>query len=381
MNRRPDISAHRLSLFEQCPKAHGYAYIEGIPRPSATSSALLRAFAKGKTFHAAIEDAAVARRRDAGLPSVPALEELLAYVDARAIRNRLSPEDHDDVRRGATDGLPVLDLGGQLVDPEFGWVREFAPGIFGEGRYDFVCERDGRVVSRDWKCGEGEPPTAADAAYLPQVGLYLIDLHARWPDASGWEVELVYVRRRASVRVAWTKTLDSLWRGRAAAAVRAWRRGYAPAVVDDHCARCDFRDRCQSYLGLTNETHEGDAADLGDEALMAERKKAATLAAVYKDRKIECDKELRKRMRHTQDRLAAGCYKAAVRQKKREEVAAEAVVELAAHRGEDVAGVMSRVVTVSSRKLAKTLRSPLERELVRRWTTEKKSSHVEVRKA
>ncbi len=379
--RRPDFSAFRLSLFEQCPKAHRYAYIEGRPRRSVTAPALLRAFAKGKAFHSAIEDAAVARRNNAALPPVPALDEFLGYVDARAIKHRLSLEDHEDVRQGATDGLEAIDLGGQLVDPEFGWVQEFGPGIFGEGRYDFVCEREGRVVARDWKCGNGEPPTSAEAAYLPQVGLYLVDLHARWPQASGWEFELVYVRRKAVVRVAWTKALDTLWRGRATAAVRAWRRGYAPAIVDQHCASCDFREDCQSYVGLLNETREGDAVDLPDDVLLFERQRAATLAALFKDRKIECDKELRKRMRTTGDKLAAGGFKAAVRHKEREEVAAEAVVELASHRGEDVAGVISRVASVSSRKLAKALRSPLERELVKRWTSKRKSSFVEVRKA
>lgn len=378
--RRPDLSAYRLAQFEVCPKAHRYAYLEGRPRRAVTAPALLRAFAKGKALHGAIEDAGKARRVDVGLSAVPTADELQAYVDARAIRHRLSAEDHEDTLAAAVEALPVLDLGGQLVDPEFWWACEVAPGILAEGRYDCVVQRDGRVVTRDWKCGHSDPPTSHEAAYFPQVGLYLIDLHARWPEASGWEVELVHVRKQAVVRVAWTPGLDRLWRGRAAAAVRAWRRGYSPAVVDDHCRRCDFRDECQSWLALQGQGVEDPAVELGDEALLEERKRTALLAALFKDRKIECDKALRKRMRGT-DRMSAGGLQAALRKTERDQVAAEAVVALASHRGEDVAGIVSRVASISSRKLARALRSDFERQLVAKWSSKRTSTHVEVRKA
>lgn len=372
--RHADVSAHRLTLFDRCPKALRYynAHTRVVRRQT-------EAMAKGKVSHKVIERLSAARLCKGAPSATPTADEIAFAVDREAIKARLSPEAHRDVRDGLLANADMLTFGGQVVAPEFQAFVAFADDVTVEVRFDFVASVDGAIHVRDWKCGDGQPLEHEEAWHTPQVGLYLVAAHELWPEAVAWEFHLVYVRRRQATRVVWSPALDSFWRGRTVAAVRAWRAGYAPAVIGPHCGECDFRFHCQSWLEACvlrdDPTREGPVVDLDDAALLEEREFANNAEKLGRARRKDLDAEVRRR---TREQMKAGGLTAAIVKRKRKAVAVEALLELAIMRDEDPVAILARAVSVSSTKALKLAQNDAERAVIARWTSEKQSKSVRV---
>lgn len=375
-----DCSAHRLNMFDLCPKA---LRLYSARRPDGkplirVARRTTEAMAKGKVMHQAIERCAWARRcKGNDLPATPTEAELAFAIDREAVRVRLLPDSHRDVREAAVANRDMIDLAGQVTDPESQAFVHVSDDVTAEVRFDFMADVDGVIVNRDWKCGSGDPLEHEAAWHDAQVGLYLVAMHALWPDAKGWEFHLVYVRRRHVVRVVWSAALDAFWRGRAVAAVHAWRSGYAPANVGTHCGECDFRFHCQTWLEAIerDDADERPVVELGDEALLEEREWAQLQAKLGSARRKDLDAEIRRR---TRGQLKAGAMTGTIVETARDRVAVEALLELAVVRDEDPVIALNRAVTVSSRKAMALARNDTERALIARWTQKKKSRSVRV---
>jgi hypothetical protein len=376
--RHADCSAHKLKMFSECPKRLKFYTDRRVRVARKTTEPM----AKGKVMHSAIERLAWARRCKGGaaLPPVPEEAELVRAVDVEAVLARLSADAHRDVREAALANRDMINFSGMCVDPELRAFVSLSDDVTAEVRYDFVAKVGDALVIRDWKCGDGEPMDHETAWHNEQVGLYLVGAHAMWPEAKAWEFHLVYVRRRATVRVVWSPALDAFWRARYVESTRLWKTGHAPAVVGSHCTGCDYRFECQSWLWALEGGggREESYADMGDEALLLEREAARDATELGKLRRSELDKEIRNRAKI---KLKAGSLTATLAVTERDVVAVEALLELAVVRDVDPVSILARACKVSSKKARALAQNDLERAIIKKWTTKKRSKHVRVTKA
>lgn len=376
---KADVSAYRLRMFEDCPRALRYynAGFRMAERDVATMN-------KGKVLHRAIEDVAMAHYGRPGHGAMrPDVNELLQRLDHAATVAGLAPEDHQDVRAGAVESVPAIDLSYPLVKPERRYVLPLDGELHYEVRFDFVAQLpSGVVVARDWKTGAGMVPADDDVSSTPQVGLYLMALHQLWPDAHGWEVHYVYTRHNKVIRVPWTEQRDKFWRARAVAAVRAWQAGFAQARVSEHCGDCGFRFVCQAWLSVLvlRNGREGPYAEFGDGELLRARAQAKVVETLSGRRRKDLDKEIKKRLRTAPGRKLEGDgYEAKLHERETNKVAVEALLELAQLRDVDVVGLLAQAIRVSSTKALKIPKDDREKAVVERWRTKKRSWTLRVR--
>lgn len=394
---KPDLSSHRLSMFEVCPQKLRY-YMEKWPSADDRGTIAMR---KGSVSHKAIEIAAKARRKNPALPAIPTRDEIVECVDYASIRSGLTPDAHRDVREALADNVSVLNLGGQICDPEKREVVHMGREIYAEVRFDLVAaERMGsadptppevdeprRVVIRDWKAGEGQPATQAEAEAMPQIGLYLTAARALWPEAQAWEFHLVHVRHQTIVPVRWTEGLDAIWRARSIGSVKAWNAGYAPARPGEHCRNCGYRFVCQAWLEVMDVvgTEDRPAADMPDPVLLEERYRASLAERLGEKRRKDLDAEIRARTRDG-SRLRGTTpsrgmdLEARVSTRMTPKIALEAAIDLAIMRDQDVLSLLQQAGgKISSRKMKALPVTPAEHAVVKRWTSEKKSWSVRVK--
>lgn len=387
---RWDGSASKIKRYESCPLSFRFRYVDGVPDPAGHEARV------GTLVHGALERACRARIGVPAPGSPAELPELLELLGEEA--PGVDHVDEEDLKaaKDLLEQLAPFDLqaGGVILEVEgsFGVKvgRHAKTGeaiVFG-GFEDLVRRRaDGVIEGVDWKSGQGQ--SRADAEVDPQVGLYLADLHERFP---GEEVvlTLVYLAAGFSVTVEWSEEIEAMARGQALASYLAWERGRFPARVNPpHCRNCFARDLCGPYREWLEELEVYDpegpvkASALPFPELLRQRHNFADVANAAEKRRRDLDKELQRRLENVDAKTidVDGEWKVGLRSRRSGKLDVALLPELSAHLGIDPYEVLRKAGAVSATGVKKLVKDDdAAKRLVERYRDPKSSTHVEVRR-
>lgn len=389
---RWDGSASKIKRYEGCPLSWRFRYVDGVPDPAGPEGRV------GTLVHGALERACRTRIGVAA-PAPAQLEELVEGLGEEVPGVAGVTEDDLKAAKGMLEQLAPFDVagGGTILSVEdpfdvkvgrdprrgTGTRRDVTFGGF----MDVIRRRpDGVIEVVDWKTGQGQ--SRADAEVDPQVGLYLADAHARYPED---EVvcTLAYLSGGFSVSVEWTAEIEAMAKGRAWASYLAWERGRFPARVDPaRCRSCFARDLCGAYREWLDELEVYDeegpvkASALPFPELLRQRHRMSDVASSAEKRRRDLDSELRYRLEKVEAKTldVGGEWKVGLRSRRSGKFDVALIPDLAAALGMDPYDVLRKAGSVSAAGVKKLVKDNDEaKQLAERYRDPKSSIYVEVK--
>jgi RecB family exonuclease len=296
------LSYSRLSLFEQCPMAFKFRYIDKLRSEPGMPLRF------GKIVHATLEELLreVIDQEAVGPLSEARAIELLSQAWA-ADQLTGSQEFAEAVAmvkefvrsQGVVDHRDVL-----AVEQEF----HLQAGPFAVlGFIDRVDRIDDETIEVvDYKTNR-QLFTREEVDTSLQMSLYEIAARKLWPWAR--KVRLSFVMLRHGVRMSTTRTAEQLESAMVYVETLGKMTEAAsefPARLNGNCAYCDYRDQCPSYkTALKGQRTLIGACREDLEAVAREREEVARLAKILYARKLELEGVLRAHLKHT-DELVLG---------------------------------------------------------------------------
>jgi putative RecB family exonuclease len=280
----PALSPSRLEVWDRCPRAYRFEYVDRLPRSQADEYPLLL----GLTSHALLEAyvrEALARRQPPGAEALGALARALHSRDA------VPAASASLYREAAALLTPWLGRSTLALDRVAGvemalamtWDGRAAewrdPAVGIRGRLDLLVVENRAATIQDWKSGwVAESEETLETAWAP--GLYAGLLWAAAPRLEAISVEYHYLRTGQISRVRVSRDM--------AAETLAWARTTATMIGESStraasdpdafpprpgraCTTCPWVNRCPAGQAALATTGEG---AIGDEA------KAARLAGL-----------------------------------------------------------------------------------------------------
>ena len=233
------LSFTKLSLFEFCPTAYRYRYVERVPIPFAPRLVV------GAIVHAVLNrlfERVQARER----VDKAVLDRL--HADYWAQAPRLDPERFPDMWH---DGQALLDgywsanhqnLGHPvLLESRFRFRPAPEAGYSIEGVIDRVDETPSGAAIIDYK--SGRRPTQLPDRLRAQLHTYALGV-ARVHQRPVERLDAYFLADNAAISIAPDPTYSDALLGRYAATADQIEAGRFTATPGPHCAGCDYRDRC-----------------------------------------------------------------------------------------------------------------------------------------
>lgn len=251
------LSASRLRLHENCPRAFRYRYLEGMEESFISINAFL-----GRMVHATLEW--LHERVEEG--EVPTYLDTLAHLEGRWAEE-LGSNGEVRIVHGPSDRRWYLARAARAVEAYYWghhpfdgserpdgehpvrelreWLLEFdlAAGLPARGFVDrLLFLADGTIEIHDYKTGAARPPR--DLAADPQAALYQLGVRQRHPDCrvvSVWH----YLIQGRKLEVEPAPAALEATRSRLLGQVEEIRAAESfPALPGRLCAWCGFQDSC-----------------------------------------------------------------------------------------------------------------------------------------
>jgi RecB family exonuclease len=260
LHRRDYLSYSAITLFQKCPLAFRYRYLDGL-RDDTTSSSL----AVGRSVHAALESWFTARMHGETEPGLDAM--LSAFWEEWRCCTEDTPikfAKNEDVK--SIDGLArrvlatfltseAARLEGQIVGIEEelrGPLIEGVPDLL--GRIDLIMESDAELVIVDWKTSRSRWSNEQAEQAAGQLLLYGELAKGMSPHKPVRLVYGVIAKTKAPSIEMRTVANDSQQASRTIAMIkRVWsaieRQNFYPCPSTMNCATCPFREPCSNWQG------------------------------------------------------------------------------------------------------------------------------------
>ncbi len=233
------LSFTKLSLFEFCPTAYRYRYVERVPTP------FIPRIVVGAIVHAVLHRL-FERLQDRQRVDKTVLDRL--HADYWNDAPRLDQERFPDIWR---DGQTLLDgywsanhhsLGQPvLLESRFRFRPGPQAGYSIEGVIDRVDETPSGAAIIDYKSGR-RPERLPDRlrAQLHTYALGLEEVHQRRAE----RLDAYFLTDNAGISITPDSDYSDALLGRYAATADRVDAGNFTATPGPHCAGCDYRDRC-----------------------------------------------------------------------------------------------------------------------------------------
>jgi len=299
----PRLSYTRLSLWEQCPLAYRFRYVDRLESESSDAAAF------GKAIHAALEHLVrehVAEERQGALDTDRASEHWKrAFAEAALVGAGRFEEGLRLVRSFVAEQGPLSAQGVLAIEAPFELtIGEFTVIGFMD-RVDRVGDEAIRIL--DYKSSRLLFAREELDSSL-QASIYTLAAQRLWPWARRIEVGFWMLRHdlvQQTERTVEQLEATRLYVETLGEAIRA-ATDY-PSRPNPNCAYCDYRRGCPTYAELLKGRRELVAEDLEDlEQVAREREEVATVARAAYRRKDELDRILKQHLEERGDLVLAG---------------------------------------------------------------------------
>lgn len=246
------VSVSRLQMFEQCPKAFEYRYIEHVPAED-----IGVALDFGKLLHACLESAlrwVLAEEYEGAFPIHQAeLALRKEWPTQLNLPESCYTECLDILRkyaavRGRVNWANILGVEHPIDNMDMG------DGVKLRGAMDLVFRNGEDVIVEDYKTNR-VVFSAEDIESSLQATAYLYVARKLWPGARNYRFVFTMLRHDGG-RPLWTQRthqqLDD-FPAHVVASTRRTEAGQYPARLNPNCRYCSYGDRCEKYQKLLSE--------------------------------------------------------------------------------------------------------------------------------